>query len=216
MDSPISQSLPEALQRRAIELASPQVSQIDRFRALLWEWNTKLNLTRHTAYDTFVSRDIVDSCELAKLLAPGEEILDVGSGGGVPGVLLAILRPDLDVTMCDSTQKKARVLTSIVAELGLPAAVHHCRAEQLLEDLRFDSVVARAVGPLWKILTWFEPHWASIGRLLLIKGPRWVEERAEAKARGLLRRLELRRVAVYPLENTPSESIILQVTHRRD
>ena len=216
MDPTTSQSLQEALQRRAIELPGEQVAQIDRFRELLWDWNTKLNLTRHTTYDTFVSRDIVDSCELAKLLAPREEILDVGSGGGVPGVLLAMLRPDLEVTLCDSTQKKARVLASIVAELGLPAAVHHCRAEQLLEDLRFDSVVARAVGPLWKILKWFEPHWASIGRLLLVKGPRWVEERADAKERGLLKRLELRRAAVYPLENTSSESIVLQVTHRRD
>jgi 16S rRNA (guanine527-N7)-methyltransferase len=216
MDPTTSQSLQEALQRRAIELPGDQMAQIDRFRELLWDWNTKLNLTRHTTYETFVSRDIVDSCELAKLLAPREEILDVGSGGGVPGVLLAIVRPDLEVTLCDSTQKKARVLASIVKELGLPAAVHHCRAEQLLEDLRFDSVVARAVGPLWKILKWFEPHWASIGRLLLVKGPRWVEERADAKERGLLKRLELRRAAVYPLENTSSESIVLQVTHRRD
>ena len=118
---------------------------------------------------------------LAQLLREKEEVLDVGSGGGVPGVLLAILRPDLDLSLCDSTQKKARVLTSIVAELGLKVPVHQCRAEHLLEDIRFDSLVARAVGPLWKILQWFEPHWASIGRLLLIKGPKWVDERAEAR-----------------------------------
>ncbi len=67
MDPTTSQSLQEALQRRAIELPGEQVAQIDRFRELLWDWNTKLNLTRHTTYDTFVSRDIVDSCELAKL-----------------------------------------------------------------------------------------------------------------------------------------------------
>ena len=216
MEPTASQSLQEALQRRAIELPDGQVALIDRYRELLWDWNTKLNLTRHTTYDTFVSRDVVDSGELAKVLVAGEEVLDVGSGGGVPGVLLAILRPDLEVTLCDSTQKKARALAAIVKELKLPAAVHQCRAEQLLEDLRFHSVVARAVGPLWKVLTWFEPYWASIGRLLLVKGPRWVDERTEAKERGLLKRLELRRVAVYPLENTYSESVILQLTHRRD
>ena len=142
--------------------------------------------------------------------------MDVGSGGGVPGVVIAILRPDLDVTLCESMQKKARVLEAIVKEMKLRTAVHHARAEQLLEDLRFDSLVARAVGPLWKVLQWFEPHWASIGRLLLIKGPKWVEERAEARERNSLKRLELRKVAAYPLENTFSESVILQLNYRRE
>jgi 16S rRNA (guanine527-N7)-methyltransferase len=215
MDASASQSLEEALQRRGITLESDQLAQIDRYRALLWDWNNKLNLTRHTTFDTFVSRDIVDTLELSKLLSPNEEVLDVGSGGGVPGVLLALLRRDLDMTLCDSTQKKARVLASIASDLALPVAVHHCRAEQLLDDLRFDSVVARAVGPLWKILTWFEPYWASIGRLLLVKGPKWVDERAEARERGLLKRLDLRRAAVYPLEGTHAESVILQLARQR-
>ncbi len=217
MDSPApdaSQTLAEALQRRNIRLPDDQIARMDRYCALLWDWNSKLNLTRHTDYDTFVARDVIDSLELARLLAPHEEVLDVGSGGGVPGVLLAILRGDLDITMCDSTQKKARVLESIARTLDLPAAVHHCRAEQLLDDLRFDSVVARAVGPLWKILTWFLPYWSSIGRLLLVKGPKWVDERAEARERGLLKRLDLRRAAVYPLEGTGAESVILQLTYR--
>lgn len=211
MDPPASQSLEEALQRRGITLSDDQLARVGHYCALLWDWNSKLNLTRHTDFDTFVSRDVVDSLELAKLLSPGEEVLDVGSGGGVPGVLLAVLRGDLDITMCDSVQKKARVLASIASELELPVAVHHCRAEQLLDDLRFDSVVARAVGPLWKILKWMEPHWASIGRLLLVKGPKWVDERAEARERGLLKNLELRRAAVYPLEGTYSQSVILQL-----
>jgi 16S rRNA (guanine527-N7)-methyltransferase len=209
-----SPSLEEALQRRGITLSDHQVAQIARYCALLWDWNSKLNLTRHTNFDIFVSRDVVDSLELAKLLSPNEEVLDVGSGGGVPGVLLAVLRGDLDITMCDSMQKKARVLASIASELELPVAVHHCRAEQLLDDLRFDSVVARAVGPLWKVLQWFEPYWASIGRLLLVKGPKWVDERAEARERGLLKNLELRRAAVYPLEGTYAESVILQLARQ--
>ena len=62
-----------------------------------------------------------------------------------------------------------------------------------------------------KSCKWFEPYWASIGRLLLIKGPKWVDERAEARERGLLKQLELRRAAVYPLEGTHAESVILQL-----
>lgn len=211
-----SASLQEALERRELQLPAGQVEQLDRYCRILWRWNEQLNLTRHTNYDLFVSRDLADSCALTALLADREEVLDVGSGGGVPGVVIAILRPDLDVTLCESMQKKARVLEAIVKEMKLRTAVHHKRSEQLLEDLRYDSLVARAVGPLWKILTWFEPHWASIGRLLLIKGPKWVEERAEARQRNLLQRLELRKVASYPLENTYSESVILQLTYRRE
>ena len=101
----------------------------------------------------------------------------------------------------------------MVDALELPIAVQSCRAEQVLEDFRFDSVVARAVGSLRKVLPWFAPHWASIGRLLLIKGPRWTEERGEARHRGLMKSLELRRVAHYPLVGTESESVILQITH---
>ncbi len=210
-----SASLPEALHKFAIELPEEHVTLLDRYRALLWEWNEKLNLTRHTQFDTFVSRDIVDSIQLAELLAPGEEVLDVGSGGGVPGVILKIVRPDLDVTMCESIQKKAQVLTSMVRTLGLRAAVHPVRAEILLEDFRYDSVVARAVGPLWKICTWFAPYWHNVDRLLLVKGPKWTEERAAARERGLLAQLDLRRVAAYPMAGTYSESVILQLTRRR-
>ncbi len=211
-----SRSLAEALQRRGIDLPAEQVARIERYCGLLWDWNQKLNLTRHTDYDTFVSRDVVDSLELSRLLAQQEEVLDVGSGGGVPGVLVALLRPDLDVVLTESIQKKARVLRAIVADLSLRAAVDGCRAEHVLENQRFDTVVARAVGPMWKILSWLGPHWASFGRLLLVKGPRWVDERAAARERGLLKQLELRRIASYPLPGTHSESVILQLTYRRD
>ncbi len=209
-----SSSLREALQKFEIELPDEQVTRIDHYRALLWDWNGKINLTRHVDYDSFVSRDIVDSLQLAQLLAAGEEVMDVGSGGGVPGILLKIVRPDLDMTLCESIQKKAKVLDSMVHDLRLPTPVHHCRAESLLDDFRFDSVVARAVGPLWKVCKWFEPHWNSIRRLLLIKGPKWPEERAAARERGLLATIDLRRVANYPMAGTHAESVILQLTRR--
>jgi len=60
-----------------------------------------------------------------------------------------------------------------------------------------------------KVLGWFQPHWSSIGRLLMIKGPRWVQERKEARHLGLLKSLELRRLRTYPMPGTESESVIL-------
>lgn len=197
--------------RHGIELSPEQAALLDRYCHRLWEWNEKLNLTRHTDYERFAARDLLDSVQLSRQLNPGEAVLDVGSGGGVPGLLLAILRPDVRVELCESVAKKARVLEQIVAELGLAVPVHAQRAEQLLAHRRFDTLVARAVGSLARMLTWFAPCWGSIGRLLVVKGPRWVEERKAARHLGLLRTLQLRRLAAYPMPGTDAESVILMI-----
>jgi 16S rRNA (guanine527-N7)-methyltransferase len=204
-------TLAEALRRHRIVLPDAQVGLLDRFCRALWTWNDKLNLTRHKDYERFVSRDLVDTLELAKHLHPGEEVLDVGTGGGVPGLVLAILRPDLRISLCDSVQKKSRAVEDIAKQLELPVAVYPVRVEGHLEDARYDALVVRAVGPLWQLLKWFSPHWNMIGRLLIIKGPKWPEEKNEASRRGLLRNLELKTVAEYPLAGTDSSSVILKI-----
>ena len=77
----------------------------------------------------------------------------------------------------------------------------------------FDTLVARALASLRKVLMWLAPHWGAFDRLLLVKGPAWVEERAEARHHGLLRGLELRKAATYQTPGTGAESIILSVSH---
>ncbi len=205
-------TLAAALGRGGIELADDQVEQLDAYCRLLWEWNGKLNLTRHTDYEKFVTRDVVDSQSFEPFLDAGERVLDVGTGGGVPGIVLAILRPDLTVELSESMAKKARAVEAIVNSLKLSIAVHHARAEQLLEQKTFDTLVVRAVAPLAKLITWLAPHWESFNRLLVLKGPAWVEERKEARERGLLRSLELRKLTSYPLPGTESESVLLSIT----
>jgi 16S rRNA (guanine527-N7)-methyltransferase len=209
--APVDDSLSAALDRHGVELPDAQVALLERYCDLLWDWNRKLNLTRHTDFEKFVARDLLDTLQLSAWVADGEEVLDLGSGGGVPGIVLAIIRPDLDVALCESVEKKARVLNDIVDRLELPLAVYHARVEDLLEDMRFDAVVARAVGPLWKICFWLQKHWDCVGRVLLIKGPRWVEERREARSRGLLNHAELRKLAAYKMPDTQSESVILKL-----
>jgi 16S rRNA (guanine527-N7)-methyltransferase len=204
-------SLEQALSHYGISLPDAQVEQLDRYCRLLWDWNDRLNLTRHTTWDKFVTRDLVDSMQLSQLLQPGQQLLDVGTGGGVPGIVLAILRDDVDVSLCESVQKKARVVQEIARQLDLPCAVHAERAEKLLEDLRYDVLVARAVGPLWKMCKWFHNHWHEFGYLLAVKGPGWIDERAAARERGLLQHVQLRRVASYPMPGTDSESVILRL-----
>ena len=209
--SPSGDTLAAALARHGHNLPAEQVVRLDRYCRLLWDWNEKLNLTRHTDYEKFVSRDLADTLQLARLLKTGEVVLDVGTGGGVPGVVLAILRPDLRVSLCDSVGKKVKAVEQIISELGLEIPIYPVRGEELLEDMRFDALVVRAVGPLWKLLTWFKPNWNSMRRLLVIKGPKWSEELDEAKRRGLLRDLQLKPVAEYPLAGTESNSVILKI-----
>jgi 16S rRNA (guanine527-N7)-methyltransferase len=206
-----SDSLSQALARHGIELPAEQVAALERYAQQLWDWNGKLNLTRHTTWEKFVTRDAIDSLELAKLLAEGERVLDVGTGGGVPGAVIAILRPDVKVTLCDSIAKKAKAAEAIIREAKIPAKVVHARAESLVETQHFDTLLIRAVAPLAKLLKWFKPYWSHIGRLLVIKGPSWVEERGEARHLGLFRELELRKKTAYPIVGTLSESVILEI-----
>ena len=111
-------TLAAALARHGIELADDQISQLDKYCQRLWDWNTRLNLTRHTDYEKFVARDVVDSQWLEQFLESGEAVLDVGTGGGVPGIVLAILRPDLEIVLCDSVAKKAERSKPLSARSG--------------------------------------------------------------------------------------------------
>jgi len=196
-----------ALAAHGYELTDTQAERIEAYVKLLWHWNESINLTRHTTWDLFVGRDLRDCLELASLIDPGEDVLDLGSGGGVPGIPLAILRPDVRVSLSESVGKRAKVLDEIVSELHLPVAVYEARGQELLFDFRFTTLVSRAVGSLMKLVQWVEPHWESLDRMLVIKGPKWVQERGEARHHGVLSGVNLRVAKSYPLGGSTVEQI---------
>jgi 16S rRNA (guanine527-N7)-methyltransferase len=211
VNRPANDTLRAALERHQIDLPDEQIELLDRYCRALWSWNEKLNLTRHTDYEKFVARDVIDSLALEPFLDSGAAVLDVGAGGGVPGIVLAIVRPDLEVTLCDSVAKRAKAAGAIVEEIGLHVPVFHAAAQDLVEEHHFDVLVARAVAPLAKLLRWFAPHAGAFERLLVIKGPAWTLERDAARSAGLLKRWELRKLASYPLPGTSSESVVLSL-----
>ena len=209
---PIDPDFAAALEAHKMEIDESVAEQLQRYAEVMWKLNESLNLTRHTTWDLFVGRDLRDCLQLSPLIEPGEEVLDLGSGNGVPGIPLAILRSDISVSLAESVAKRAGALNEIVSELNVPVSVYAARGEDLLEDFRFSTIASRAVGSVAKFCRWIEPHWVSVDRLLLIKGPKWVDERAEARHLGLLNELELRRIAGYPLgDDEESEGVILQI-----
>lgn len=207
----LTETLRPLVAQLGITLDDQRLKGLAAYALELWKWNEKLNLTRHTTPEQFVNRDVLDSWELCKLVNEGEEILDFGTGSGVPGLVMKILRPDLQMTVVDSVAKKGKALIQIAKALKMDVMVCIGRGEEVLEEDRFDAVVTRAVGPLPELLTMLQDHWLSVGRLLCVKGPKWVDERSIARAKGLLNELELRKVLEYPMPGTESSSVILKI-----
>ena len=198
-----------------LSVADSQAAQLAQYCRLLWEWNSRLNLTRHSDWQLFVTRDLLDTIRLAEHVPQGAKVLDVGSGGGVPGIVLAILRPDLTVSLCESVGKKAVALKSIVETMNLPIEVHADRAESLLKRHRFQFVTVRAVGSISKVLGWFLHVWGAVGQLLLIKGPRWIEEHAEAQLDGSLKHRKLEQISSWSTPGRDAQSVLLRITKEK-
>jgi len=124
-------------------------------------------------------RHLLNSVAVAELLAEGERIADIGSGAGLPGIPLALARPDLEVILIEPLLRRTTFLTEVVQELGLDVAVIRGRAEDpaVRERVgRVDAVVSRAVAPLDKLTRWSLPLLRPGGRMLAIKGERAQKE----------------------------------------
>ena len=171
-----------------VTLDRAQLALMGDFLARLLAMNEQMNLTAITSPDEAWTRHALDALsivpELAHLRA-GAKLIDVGSGGGVPGIPLAIARPDMEISLVEATQKKAAFLVDVAAALGLTnVRVYPERAEELTgTDLAgtFDAVTARAVGKMQALLPWTAPFARRHGKLLFIKGQRAPEELLEAK-----------------------------------
>ena len=196
-DTPSLETLQATLQKYGIEVSAAQTELLEKFCELQWDWNQKINLTRHTTYEKFVTRDLIDTLAFSEFLAPNEKVLDVGSGSGVPGILLGILRPDVSISLVECVAKKAKVLADIIHELQLPIPVYCALGQDILGNWQFHTLTFRAVASMKKILEWFKPSWPHFDRMLLVKGPRWLEERGEARHYSLFHGLALRKLKEY-------------------
>jgi 16S rRNA (guanine527-N7)-methyltransferase len=171
-----------------VTLDAAQLLRLGDFLARLLAMNEHLNLTAILEPEQAWTRHALDALSLVPHLAAlpaGASVLDVGSGGGVPGIPLAIARPDLRVTLLDATAKKVAFLDAVARAVGLAnVTAWSGRAEVLARDhgRTFDAVTARAVARLATLVPWTAPFVRPGGSLLLLKGERAEAELEEAAA----------------------------------
>ncbi len=179
------------------------LGRLGRYLDLLFDANTRFNLTAITDPDQAWMRHIFDSLTLVPLIVSAEagSLIDVGSGGGLPGLPLAIVMPGLRVTLLEATGKKAAFLSETARALELPnVEVIKDRAETAGRDSahreRYDIATARAVGRLDVLLELTSPFIKVGGLVLAIKGGKAPEEASEAKQ--ALHRLHCRLIELLP------------------
>jgi len=165
-----AQELSRGAQQLGVDLSESQHSQLLAYLALLIKWNKAYNLTAVRDPDEMVSRHLLDSLSVVPFIA-GERWLDVGSGGGMPGIPLAILFPEMKVTVLDSNGKKTRFLTQVKLELKLDnLEVIHSRVESFKPELPFTGIVSRAFSSLEDFTEWTRHLGDTDTRWLAMKG----------------------------------------------
>ena len=159
-------------------VSQEQQEKLLAYLDLLYKWNRVYSLTALKADDQAVSHHLLDSLSILPFVPTGN-LLDVGSGGGTPGIPLAIARPELTVTLLDSNTKKAAFLRQAAIELGLNnIAVHSGRVEQYHPDTGFAAITSRAFAELADFVSLSKHLLAPGGRWLAMKGVRPEEEMA--------------------------------------
>lgn len=216
MDAP--QSFLHACESLGIAFEDGDLAQLERYLALLLEANQRFNLTAITDPQEAWMRHIFDSLTLVPFLASAKaaRVIDVGSGGGLPGIPLAIVLPDVAFTLLEATGKKAEFLREAVRRLGLRnVTVIDERAESLGQDHQryreqFDLVTSRAVGKLNVLLELTVPLVRVGGFVMAIKGEKAPEEIAEAKPA-----LHTLHCVVSDTHRTPTGTIVVIEKQRK-
>ena len=170
-----------------IALGEKQIAQLIDYLALLVKWNAVYNLTAVRDPMQMVTQHLLDSLAAVPAFAGAHQVLDVGAGGGLPGIVLAIWAkeayPDMRISLIDTVHKKTAFLTQVKAELGLTnVTVHTARVEQLNVPHQFDVITSRAFAELSDFVTWSGHLLQAGGRFIALKGVRPNDEIARLPA----------------------------------
>lgn len=181
------------IQKYFKDLTAEQISQFDRLYDLYSFWNAQINVISRKDIEELYERHILHSLGIAKFCTfkAGEKVLDVGTGGGFPGIPLAILFPETQFHLVDSIGKKIKVVNEVATALGLTnVKASHLRAEQVAD--KYDFVVSRAVTRLIDFYPWVQGKFNKDSKnaipngILYLKGGELAEEISESRLKAEL------------------------------
>ncbi len=184
------------------------ISRLERFEEILLKWNPKINLVSKASLENLWHRHIVDSVQvLTSVKDPGDSWVDIGSGGGFPGIVVAIMAaeyfPKTKVTLIESDQRKSAFLRTAARECGVPVTVLSQRIEQATPQ-NAHILSARALAELDTLLEFSEQHLAKDGLAVFPKGANWKKEVDKAAERWSF--------DVEPITSlTETEAVILKI-----
>ncbi|WP_424988213.1 16S rRNA (guanine(527)-N(7))-methyltransferase RsmG [Microbulbifer sp. S227A] len=166
------------------DVSRETLERLKCFDSLVRKWNPRINLVSRNSLEVLWSRHIVDSVQVFRLREKSGSWVDLGSGGGFPGAVVAILAEEFDpgaaVTLIESDQRKCAFLRTVIRETGVACRVISRRIEQV-EPQAADILSARALTNLSGLLEFAERHLSSDGMALFPKGVSWQKEVAEAE-----------------------------------
>lgn len=163
--------LESGLDALCIKLSKEQQNKIINYLIILSKWNSVYNLTAIRDPKEMMTHHVLDSLSAVPAFTEAQNVLDVGSGGGLPGMILAICYPDKKISMIDTVSKKTAFLNQAKAELGLNnVTVYSARVESLQVNQPFDVITSRAFSELNNFVNWSQHLLAEGGRFIAMKG----------------------------------------------
>lgn len=171
-----------------LEFSDEKYNQFIKYKELLKDWNEKVNLTAITEDEEIIKKHFIDSIKIFKFeaLKKAKKVIDIGTGGGFPGIPMKIIRPEMEIVLLDSLKKRINVLQDILDNIEInDVSTIHGRAEDYAQAPgyreKFDTVVSRAVANLAVLSEFCLPYAKVGGYFVAMKGPAVEEEVTEAK-----------------------------------
>jgi 16S rRNA (guanine527-N7)-methyltransferase len=163
----------------AASVSRETLDRLKRYAELLADWNTRHNLVSSGSMADLWRRHFWDSAQIADLIPQrANTLVDLGSGAGFPGLVIAALRPELRITLVEATGKKCEFLKVVAAESGPRVEIRKARIEEMTPE-PFDVITARACAPLSQLLSYAQRFWGKGSRALLHKGQNLASELTE-------------------------------------
>lgn len=189
----------ELIQHYFSDFTEKQIGQLNQLYALYTEWNEKINVISRKDIDALYQKHVLHSLAIAATFpfVPGMDVIDIGTGGGFPGIPLAIFFPEVNFLLADSISKKIKVVTEISTAIELSNVETFCGRAESIQSRKFDFAVSRAVAPLKDLWAWSKPLLIRERKmqdfrngLICLKGGDLAQEIADSKLRPYVTEIE--------------------------